>query len=219
MARQSIEQGAVMQQPDLDEITRRPQKYWNVDGLPELMMGVLWMLWGGAWLFGQTLPHDWRWNAYWTAAPALLALSGFAAVWATKRLKARLTFPRAGYVEWKEPSRAANLSAAAVAMITAMVLAAAVVANDGATERLAAPILGVILSLAFVVASLRQRAPHYLALAAVAVALGLAVGAAEDGWTSVNWMFVAIGAASALLGGLRLALFMRKHPRPSLEGA
>jgi hypothetical protein len=32
-------------------------------------------------------------------------------------------------------------------------------------------------------------------------------------------MFVALGAASALLGGLRLALFMRKHPRPSLEGA
>jgi hypothetical protein len=203
---------------NLDEIARRPQRYWNADGLPELMMGLLWMLWGGAWLLGEALPHDWRSNVYWTAAPALLALSGVAAVWATKRLKERLTFPRTGYVDWKEPSRSARVTAAAVAMVTAMVLAALAANRDAGMERVAAPVLGVILSLAFVVASLRQRAPHYLALAAVAVALGLAFGALRAGWESVNWLFVALGAATAALGGLRLALFLRKHPRTPAEG-
>jgi len=204
---------------NLDEIARRPQRYWDVDGLPELMMGLLWMLWGGAWLLGDSLPRGWGSNAYWTAAPALLVVGGFAAVWATKRLKERLTFPRTGYVDWKEPSRASRLSAAAVAMVTAMVLAAVAANRDAGMERVAAPLLGVILSLAFVVASLRQRAPHLLALAGVAIALGLAFGALRAGWESVNWLFVALGAASAALGSLRLVLFLRKNPRAPLEGS
>ncbi|HSC26728.1 MAG TPA: hypothetical protein VLD67_05615 [Vicinamibacterales bacterium] len=207
-----------MPHPTLDEIERRPQQYWDVDGLPELIMGLLWMIWGAAWLFGDTLPRDWRWNAYWMVTPAALAVSGFAAVWATKRLKARYTFPRTGYVEWKEPSLTARLAAAAVAIVTASLLV--VIMRSGAdTGQQAAPILGVILSLAFVVASLRQRAPHYLALAGVALALGVALWSAGGGWTTATWLFVWIGAASALVGAVRLALFIRRHPRPSLGEA
>jgi peptidoglycan/LPS O-acetylase OafA/YrhL len=208
-----------MQQPNLDDVARRSQKYWDVDGLPELMMGLLWMLWGGAWLLGDALPDDWRANAVWTTLPALLALSGVAAIWATKQLKQRLTFPRTGYVDWKEPSRSARLMAAGVAMVIAMVLVAVATNRDTRIEHAAAPLLGVILSLAFVVASVRQRAPHYLALAGVALVLALVFGALGAGWASVNWMFVALGAASAVLGGVRLVLFLRRHPLASLEGS
>jgi hypothetical protein len=97
-------------------------------------------------------------------------------------------------------------------LIIAMVLVL-IVGRGGAPADHAAPVLGVILSLAFVVASLRQRAPHYLALAGVALATGLAFGAVEGGWTSANWVFVIVGLASAVIGGTRLALFLRKHPR------
>lgn len=207
-----------MQQPNLDDISRRPQQYWNVDGLPELVMGLLWMVWGGAWLVGDTLPRDWRWNAYWMFTPALLALSGVAAVWITKRLKARLTFPRTGYVDWQEPGRGTKLAGAAVALVAAMVLVL-ILRTDIETSRHAAPALGVILSLGFLVASIRQRAPHLLALAGVAVALGLVLGTTGGGWTSANWLFVGLGAAAALAGAVRLARFMRKHPHPSMAGA
>lgn len=104
---------------DRNDIARRPAQYWNIDGLPELMVGVLWMVWGGAWLVGQTVPHDWRWNAYWLIVPP---------------------------------------------------------------------------------------------------ALGLAVGAMTTGWDSMNWMFVALGAACALVGAVRLALFLRAHPISAVEG-
>jgi hypothetical protein len=203
-------------QPDIDALTARSQRYWNADGLPELIMGVLWMVWGSAWLFGQSLPHDWRWNAYWSATPVFLAGSASLAVWAIKRLKARFTFPRAGYVEWNEPTRSARLAAAAVAAVSAAVLVIAV-RNDGSRGTFAAPILGVILSLAFVVASLRQRAPHFLALAAVALALGVALGAIEESWSSANWLFVGLGAAAAVLGAVRFTRFLKQHPRPTPE--
>jgi hypothetical protein len=207
-----------MQHPNLDDIERRPRQYWNVDGLPELIMGLLWMLWGGAWLFGETLPHDWRWNLYWMFTPLVLVVTGVAAVWATKWLKARYTFPRTGYVDWKAPDRKTRLTAGGIALLTAMLLVA-IIRRGGTAGQHTPLILGVILSLAFVVASLRQRAPHLLALAGVALALGVAFGATSGGWTSANWLFVWLGAASALVGAVRLAIFMKKHPRPSLGEA
>src|SRR5512145_1650276 len=106
---------------DLRDLERRSLKSWNEDGLPELIMGLLWMLWGGSWLVGNALPRGAVWNAFWMFTPALLALSGMAAVWATKRIKARVTFPRTGYVAWKQPTRGQRLGTAAIAMLTAVV--------------------------------------------------------------------------------------------------
>jgi hypothetical protein len=203
---------------DLRELERRPVKYWNEDGLPELVMGLLWILWGGAWLVGNRLPRGPVWNVYWLFTPALLALSGVAAVWATKRLKARLTFPRTGYVRWKEPTRRQRGAAAVVAVGTASILAALIMkSRTEGVEHLAAPGLGVILSLGFLVASLTQRAPHLLALGGVALVLGLAFGALGAGWEAMNWMLVVLGAAATVLGAARLRLFLARNPMEPRE--
>lgn len=203
---------------DLRDLERRPARYWNEDGLPELVMGVVWMVWGGSWLVGNALPRGPVWNVFWLITPALLALSGVAAVWATKKLKARVTFPRTGYVAWKAPTPAQRLLTAAVAVVSGAALAALLVKSraDG-LERVAAPGLGVMLSLGFVVASLTQRAPHLLALGGVALLLGLAFGALGTGWNAANWMLVAIGAALVAVGAARLRRFLLRNPVESHE--
>lgn len=198
---------------DLKRIEQRPAKYWNADGLPELMMGVTWILWGGAMWFGQSLPRGTAWNAYWMITPAFLALSGVAATWATRKLKARITFPRGGYVAWKEPTRAARLASAGIAAVTAAALVGLIARSRAAgVEQIVVPGFGVLLSVGFVVASLKQRAPHLLVLAGVALMLGLAFSVRSAGWDSMNWMLIAIGAASALVGAVRLRLFLRQNP-------
>lgn len=207
-----------MERPDLNDLARRPQKYWTADGLPELVMGALWILWGTAWLVGEALPRGSA-NVYWMVVPVLLAASAAVAVRVIKSLKARVTFPRTGYVEWKEPSVAARLATAVVAMVAAAILTGVVLTTDSGSGRNTPVILGVLLSLAFLVASVRQRAPHLLALAGVALALGLGVGTIAEGWTAANWVFVGIGAASSLAGALRLASFISRHPRATVEGA
>lgn len=204
--------------PDLEEVEGRSRRYWSMDGLPELMMGAMWIFWGAALLIGQSLPKNWLWGVYWLATPAVLCLSGFATIWATKRLKARLTFPRTGYVEWKEPGWGVHLAAALVALAAAAALAALIVTGrTGGMEQVTAPGVGLLLCLAFLVASLKQKAPHLLALSAAALTLGLAFGAARMGWNAINWMFLTLGGASAVLGGIRLALFLRKHPLAAAE--
>ena len=209
-----------MQNVDLADIARRPQQYWNADGIPELLMGLLWMIWGGAWLAGERIPRGALYNVFWLLGPALLAFSGVAAVWATRALKARVTFPRAGYVAWQEPSRFTKFGAAALSIVTAAILAgvATRARSHGASSQMAAPILSVILSLAFLVAAVRQHAPHYLALAGVAVAMGIVLARSNAGWESANWLFVVLGAASAVIGAIRLGSFVRTHPRQA-EGA
>lgn len=208
-----------MSHPDLDELARRPARYWNIDGLPELVMGLLWMVWGGAWLIGRAVPHDWRWTAYWLIVPPALALSGVAAAWATRRLKERITFPRAGYVAWRQPDGRTRILVGAGIVVVASALALLVLTSRAQPAAGNAPaVMTVILSLSFVAIGLRQRAPHFLALAGVAVAMALAIGTIASGWASMNWLFVALGAACALVGAVRLALFLRAHPSSLAEG-
>lgn len=198
---------------DLGEIQRRPAKYWNADGLPEVMIGLLWIVWASAWLLGESLPRGTAWNIYWMFTPALLALSGVASVWATKQLKARITFPRAGYVEWKEPSRARRAAAGITAIATAGALAVlAVQAREHNADRVAPLVMAVLLSLGFLVASITQRAPHMLAFAGVALMLGFAFAALRLGWPSINWMLLALGAAVFLSGVVRLSVFLKRNP-------
>ena len=198
---------------DLRDLERRSTRYWNEDGLPELVMGVLWMLWGGSWLIGNALPRGPVWNAFWIVTPALLALSGVAAVWVIKKLKARLTFPRAGYVAWKEPTRGQRLAVAALALVAGAAIAGLVVkSRTSGLERVMAPGLGVILGLGFLVASLTQKAPHLLALGGVALLLGLAIAALGAGWEAANWMLVLFGAAAAVLGAVRFRRFAARNP-------
>jgi hypothetical protein len=203
---------------NLEDLERRPVKYWNEDGLPELVMGLLWILWGGSQLVGNALPRGPVWNVYWTLTPLLLVLSGVGAVWVTRKIKAQVTFPRTGYVRWKDPTRAQRLAAAAVAMASAMLVTSLVVkSRTEGLEGVAAPGLGVVLSLGFVVASMTQRAPHLLALGGVALALGFAFGALGTGWESMNWMLVSIGAATTVMGAARLRRFLMRNPMGRFE--
>jgi len=208
-----------VEHPDLDDLARRPVRYWNVDGLPELMVGLLWIVWGGAWILGQQVPRDWRWAAYWLLMPAVLAAGGFAANWATRRLKERVTFPRTGYVEWKAPDRGTRIGAAAVALLAALALVVMVLTGDPRPAgQMATPVIAVMLGLGFVVLSVRQHAPYYLALGAVVLALGIALGWTHGGWSSVDWMFLGLGLVLAAVGGARLARFLHRHPLSTENG-
>lgn len=197
----------------LRDIENRPTRYWTIDGIPELIMGLVWILWGSALLVGEAIPKGSAANIYWMVFPAVLVLSGVASNWIVKRLKERLTYPRTGYVEYREPGPAVRVATAAMAVIAAAALAALIVTGRAnGVEHSVAPVVGVILSLGFVVVSMRQRAPHYLALAGVAIALGAAFAVLRLGWTALNWLFLWMGIAAALMGAWRLRRYLRQHP-------
>jgi hypothetical protein len=195
---------------ELDDLEQRPRRYWHVDGIPELVMGGIWILWGAAVLIGEALPRGPGFVVYWLTVPAVLALSGVAARWLVIRLKERLTYPRTGYVDYPEPTRRTRVMAAAIAIAAAAAMAGVLLIGRAAgAANVAAPAVGVVLSLGFLVISVRQRAPHLLALAGVALALGIAGGVVKLGWTSLNWLFVGLGLAAAGVGAWRLRRYLQ----------
>lgn len=204
---------------DLRELEQRPKRYWNVDGIPELMMGLVWMVWGAALIYGEALPKGRGSNWYWMVVPMVLVLSGVVSNWAVKKLKERLTYPRTGWVEMKEPSRGVRQLAAGIAVVSAGALAAMIVTGRvNGLEHTATPGIGLVLSLSFVIASIRQKAPHMLALAAVALVLGFSFGMLKLGWESLSWMFLWLGLAAALVGGWRLRRYLAANRMPEGEG-
>lgn len=202
---------------DLKGLERRGSQYWHADGLPEVVMGVLWILWGSTWLIGDKLPKGPVSRVFWTVAPfALIAACGTAA-WLIKSLKKRWTFPRAGYVDWKKPTGRKSVAVLAVGFMSGLVFAAVSNSGFGADlQRIAVPVITVLLSLGFVIAGRAQRETHLVVLGALTLAIGLTVATvAGPGWSSVNWMLVIVGLVTTVAGGLRLAAFVRQHP---LEG-
>jgi hypothetical protein len=81
-----------------DSAGRRAAVYWFSDGLPEIAFGLIYLVWG-------VLGMAWRFHVggYWTFAAMLAAMCGFFVVYVNDRrivdiLKARVTYPRTGYV-------------------------------------------------------------------------------------------------------------------------
>jgi hypothetical protein len=77
---------------------RRAAAYWFIDGLPEIFFGILYLVWGCIGLvWGFYLENRWL---RWSMAPEVLA---FLLLWwkapaILDYFKARLTYPRTGYV-------------------------------------------------------------------------------------------------------------------------
>jgi hypothetical protein len=98
-------------------------------------------------------------------------------------------------------------------------MAALVVSGrTGDLEHQVAAGTGVVIALAFVVGSIRARAPHWLWLAGFTLLLSAGMYFAGTGYRGMNWMFLWVGLASAILGALRLRRFLQQNPKPEESG-
>ena len=82
---------------DLKDIEQQQPKCWGIDGLPQLVTGIGWLLWGGLYLIGIWLLERRSYRVYWAIVTGVVLLWGIAVQLALGKLKQRLTYPRAGY--------------------------------------------------------------------------------------------------------------------------
>ena len=198
-----------MEQQELKEIERRTLKYWNVDGLPELLMGSLWVLWGGLWLAGTALPKGPAYVAFWLVVPFVLASSGIFSRWAVQKLKERITYPRAGYVLTKQPRWVGVI----VALASLLALAALVFGLVRGSESTLPPLLVAIVSLGLFILAVHESNERLLILAVISLGLGVWVWRTNAGWAGLNWTFLWLGLAALVTGALRLRRFLRENPK------
>src|SRR5512135_901351 len=91
---------------NLSKMMRRPRQYWYADGLPEIAIGIIFLAAGLIFSGQAAVPEHSPWKALSGLAFPILIVGG---VWLTRWLvgaaKARLTYPRTGYVAYPRPSR------------------------------------------------------------------------------------------------------------------
>jgi hypothetical protein len=204
--------------PDLTEVARRPLRYWNSDGLPDLVLGGVWLVWVLCLVPLQFVP-DGPWTVpYGIAIPLVFLASALGGHWYIGRLKTHLTAPRGGYMDYR-PRAAGALylstvlaSGAAVAIVRQMLTAPV----PAGTTELTAAITAFLLSAVFVAMAARHRMPHHLLQAAVSVVAGLAlIQWPTDLRTGMFRLFTSLGIVSILLGWTRLRRFRRRNPLPA----
>ena len=104
----------------IKEIQRQTQRYWYVDGLNEIGAGILIFLLGLLYLLEWLLSASSLQGLVTSIGQPVLFIVGLLVInWAVRRLKARLTYPRTGYVAYRRERGGRRVRAILLSMILA----------------------------------------------------------------------------------------------------
>jgi hypothetical protein len=215
---------------------RRAAAYWFIDGLPEILFGIVYVVWGSIGLAWRFHPSN-RWML---AAYAVAGLAFFL-LWYKDRvildcLKARLTYPRTGYVRPpEEPVPGSRLEVVTLGTAppfdwnvtcfrvrTALVffVSSAFVDCPLWAGRWSVPIVMLVVAVGVFVWN--RREPHpYSWQSALAIALaGLLSAGLEVPLDGRRYIPLLIGGLWLLAQGVTtLVRYLRTYPAPKGEGA
>jgi hypothetical protein len=208
---------------NIDELVNRPKMYDFEDGVWELVIGIAFLLSGGAFSFVAMQPKgSAEAQKYVWGAQAIWFCSMWGMTWGAKKLKERVTSPRGGYValterEWTPRSQEALVIGLCIGLPVIMIVLS--LANWRFSEPVRAFFekwnptgYAVLSSGVYVWNGVRNRLSHFFWLAAFCAALAVWVWVRnDDGWFVLFWQ----GAALAVAGGIRLWRFVRSHPLPT----
>jgi hypothetical protein len=193
---------------DIDDVTLNAQRHWMEDGLSEIMVGLLFVIMGGALLVKLALP---RWLTLDLLTSALTAAGALGLSWGYKKLKERVTFPRSGYVALPEPTKMRRIS------IFAMVAAFGVVFTLVlSTHIVVVPVFAAVFAASFLWGGVQYKQISMLweALLTLIFAVVLTWFPSLSGAVGVLALMVMIGASMAVIGAFRFRNFLKANPRP-----
>jgi hypothetical protein len=194
---------------DLNEIAKRPVRYWNSDGLVEIFVGLMMIvpaaLFSLVRLFPKALPLVFVAQLAWV-------LVIFALKRGLMKLKERLTIPRGGYVKLPEPARGARIGRAVVAVL---LMGAFCQLFPGTIQGLT---FALLFSGSLFAGWVQWRESHLLALAVLPLLAELC--AYRAGLSTMQTLFLLLmtqGAGLVVSGLLRLRRFLKANPANRLD--
>jgi hypothetical protein len=199
---------------DPNQVRVRSLRLWSENGLDEITLGVLQCVLGGIFLPGYSLSKATLFGRnYAMIAPYLEAAFFLAMVLTLKKVRARLIFPRTGYVIFRPAASRIWVIVALQGLAAAMAVAAFFWRSRVPDlSRMCGPACGLVFAACLLWGGITYRLPHFLGIAGFSLLLGavtFASGAKIDG---AMWVTVGVGVVLASDGGLRMKRFLRNHP-------
>ena len=199
---------------------------WIQDGLVEIGIGILFAGVGTL----RAIIHfagEKSTAYYWLAAGLLVFMIGVA--WGGKRfgnaLKARITYPRTGYLSFKRRTyNFRNILAFLVLLLLAGVLGGVVgVLSTQPNQQEIGGIVpitqGIVGAIVFTYAAKRIKVKRLYYLAVFSLGIGLVIGALGVGVVlGLSFFYLSIGLAMIVSGCVALVQFLRSHEAVDLNG-
>lgn len=205
---------------DVNEITQRAQRHWMEDGLTEMMLGLLMFTQMGAYMAFSALPAEQDTEFVVTLGiQALVIAITLAIVAGFKRLKARVSFPRTGYVAFPKPTWKLRISIWGI--FATVFVAAESISMLRATDKewlssIAAPAFAVFFAACCIGGGLRHRQPTMLweGFLTMLFAIVLTRFTSLRGIDALGTLMVLVGFSMAILGGFRFRRYVKDNPKP-----
>ena len=207
-----------MENDEIKQVEQRVKRYWYTDGIAELASGGMFVLLGlyfGIQVhFGETSLV----SVILQISLVLLMIAGaFGVRWLVNTLKARLTYPRTGYVEYRTNEKDARIRRYAIAGVAMIIAIASIVLIDY-IRGLDSMVLVTGLLVALIFAVLRGKSSgitRFYVLGGVALLLG--VGLSFSGLSqsyNLALFYGLLGLGIILSGGLVLRRYLNENPLP-----
>ncbi len=202
---------------NVDDLMRKTKSYWYEDGLVEVLAGVFFVVIGLFLLLDWATPQSS--SLKWIFAPGFMVVT---IVWILSgrkvagRLKERITYPRTGYVAYKQASRQSRLLRGAVAGFiggaVALVVVASLIYRQDIARLVPLMMAAGVAALIFRVGS-EVAVPRFYVLAVWSLAVGCALAwLTSDLSLGIALYYALLGLATLVLGGAALFRYLRSAP-------
>jgi hypothetical protein len=196
---------------NIEDTMQKPARYWNVDGIPEIGMGGLWVVLALIFLLPELFPGK-PWAARVSAVVSIsMVLVFFVANRAIKAVKKHVTYPRTGYVRYRGPGRRAWILGACAAIAGLVVLSSFILPGkyDRVLDAVTPAATCAIAGISFVLVAAGSGQQRFYVLGGLAFVLGLAIPMLHLGFTpGVPIVLLALGLACLISGGITLRKYL-----------
>ncbi len=201
--------------PNLENLMKRPIRYWYEDGFGELVTGVLFVFIGGFLLFQELVTHSLVKAIAGILGMVIIGGSPFLGRFFIKRFKEKLVFPRSGYVKFPTAPKKRRIITMAVAAFVAIGLIVLVTQYQDILYWL--PLLqGVAVGGLLLSQAAQIGFPRLYAEAAASVLLGAGVsllGLGDNLGSGIY--FSGFGLVMSVIGGIVLIQYLKKNSDPT----
>jgi hypothetical protein len=179
-------------------------------------MGSFWLLWGVALLLPLIFPTHGLVRFASIIFVAAFALTGILMKPLIRRWKERITFPRTGYIELRQPSRMLRIGIVIATGLTAFTIALLARSQERTLREWVPLGLGLLMAASIVYSAWKMRSPR-LALFSFAIAAAAAVTFLLHSPEKLSYAVTILTAGVVCLadGLLTLRTYLRAHPAPS----
>ncbi|MGZ9226447.1 MAG: hypothetical protein ACXW4M_12920 [Anaerolineales bacterium] len=206
-------------QSNLSDVEQRVKRYWYTDGIGELIGGGMFILLGIYFAAQQYLGEKSLAGGLLQAGLVLFLIGGMSiGRWLIKAMKARLTYPRTGYVEYHVDRQNLNRRRVIAAVVAGLVAAFSLVFAGRIAPflNLTLALTGILVGIILIFLQGRSSGlERFYVLGAISIVLGIALSLSglPDGY-SLGLFYGLMGVTFVISGGVVLHRYLQDNPLP-----